>query len=42
MSGSRFRSSKALQMGLVHEVVSAEELDQRVNEYVSEVLTAAP
>ena len=42
LTGARFPAARAQSIGLVHEVVSAVELDKRVSDYVREILTAAP
>ena len=42
LSGMRFRSDKALKMGLIHESVSAEQLDESVEKYVTELLSSGP
>jgi methylglutaconyl-CoA hydratase len=42
LTGARFSARRALEVGLVHEVVPAAELDASVARYVSEILTAAP
>ena len=40
LTGERFRAPKAFEIGLVHEVVKMEELDQKVEEKVQEILSA--
>jgi methylglutaconyl-CoA hydratase len=42
LTGMRFSAARAREIGLVHAVTSVETLDERVNEYVREVLTAGP
>jgi methylglutaconyl-CoA hydratase len=42
LTGARFPASRAKEIGLVHAVVPAEELDATVDQYVREILTAAP
>ena len=42
LTGARFPASRAKEIGLVHAVVQAHELDGRVAEYVREILTSAP
>lgn len=42
LTGMRFDAARAQAIGLVHTVVSAEELDVAVARYVGEVLSAAP
>jgi len=42
LTGRRFDAMKAREIGLVHEVVPADELDAAVNRYVTEALSAAP
>jgi methylglutaconyl-CoA hydratase len=42
LTGMRFDAVRARDIGLVHSVVSANELDARVGRYVQEVLSAAP
>jgi methylglutaconyl-CoA hydratase len=42
LTGARFPASRAKEIGLVHAVVPASELDTQVAEYVREILTAAP
>jgi methylglutaconyl-CoA hydratase len=42
LTGMRFSAVRAEAIGLVHAVTSAETLDERVQQYVREVLTAAP
>ena len=42
LTGARFPASRAKEIGLVHAVVPAHELDMKVAEYVREVLTSAP
>ena len=42
LSGARFSASRAKEIGLVHAVVPADELDAKVEEYVREILTGAP
>jgi methylglutaconyl-CoA hydratase len=42
LTGMRFDAARALDIGLVHAVVPADQLDQRVSAYVKEILSAAP
>lgn len=42
LTGRRFDANKAKEIGLVHEVVAAAELDAAVERYVAEALSAAP
>jgi methylglutaconyl-CoA hydratase len=42
LTGMRFDAVRAREIGLVHAVVPADRLDARVNEYVQELLSAAP
>jgi methylglutaconyl-CoA hydratase len=42
LTGMRFSAAKAQAIGLVHEVVAAAQLDEAVNRYVVEALSAAP
>lgn len=42
LTGMRFTAARAREIGLVHSVVPAAGLDERVNGYVSEILGAAP
>jgi methylglutaconyl-CoA hydratase len=42
VTGERFDAETALRIGLVHEVVPADELDAAVERIVSEILTAGP
>lgn len=42
LTGRRFDAMKAKEIGLVHEVVAANELDAAVERYVTEALSAAP
>jgi methylglutaconyl-CoA hydratase len=42
LTGSRFSAARAREVGLVHAVVAAAELDRTVSQYVHEILTAAP
>jgi methylglutaconyl-CoA hydratase len=42
LTGARFSATRAKEIGLVHEVVPAVELDTAVNRYVDELLTAGP
>jgi methylglutaconyl-CoA hydratase len=42
LSGARFSSQRALDIGLVHEVVAAADLDATVDRYVTEALAAGP
>jgi methylglutaconyl-CoA hydratase len=42
LTGMRFDAARAFDIGLVHAVVPADQLDQRVAAYVKEILTAAP
>jgi len=42
VTGARFSAARAREIGLVHAVVPAAELDARVNEYVGEIVTAGP
>jgi methylglutaconyl-CoA hydratase len=42
LTGARFPASRAKDIGLIHEVVPAAELDAAVDRYVGELLTAGP
>lgn len=42
LTGARFSAQRALDIGLVHEVVPAADLDATVERYVAEFLTAGP
>ena len=42
LTGMRFDAARAKEIGLVHAVVAADRLDERVHEYVQELLSAAP
>ena len=42
LTGARFSASRAREIGLVHAVVPAAQLDSAVGDYVRELLTAAP
>ena len=42
LTGRRFSAAKAREIGLVHEVVPAADLDTAVDRYVAEALTASP
>jgi len=42
LTGARFSAARAREIGLVHAVVAADELDARVAQYVREVLTSGP
>jgi methylglutaconyl-CoA hydratase len=42
LTGARFSAARAREIGLVHAVVPADELDARVAQYVREVLTSGP
>ncbi len=42
LTGMRFNAARAREIGLVHAVVTADQLDGRVAEYVREILSAAP
>jgi methylglutaconyl-CoA hydratase len=42
LTGMRFDAARALDIGLVHAVVPADQLDQRVAAYVKEILSAGP
>jgi methylglutaconyl-CoA hydratase len=42
LTGMRFNAERAREIGLVHAVVTLDQLDARVHEYVKEVLTAGP
>jgi methylglutaconyl-CoA hydratase len=42
LTGARFSAARAKEIGLVHEVVTALELDAAVNRYVRELLSAGP
>jgi methylglutaconyl-CoA hydratase len=42
LTGARFDAARAREIGLVHEVVAASDLDVAVSRRVDEVLTAAP
>ena len=42
LTGTRFDAALAKEIGLVHAVVAADRLDERVNQYIQELLSAAP
>ncbi|MBT6326600.1 MAG: enoyl-CoA hydratase/isomerase family protein [Bdellovibrionales bacterium] len=42
LSGERFSASQAMTMGLIHQIVSADKLDEAINIKVNEFLKAAP
>jgi methylglutaconyl-CoA hydratase len=42
LTGARFDAARAHAIGLVHAVVAPDDLDRKVDEYVRELLTAAP
>jgi methylglutaconyl-CoA hydratase len=42
LSGERFTAAEAVRIGLVHEVVAAETIDQRINEVLGVLLLAGP
>jgi methylglutaconyl-CoA hydratase len=42
LTGARFSAARSREIGLVHAVVPADELDARVAQYVREVLTSGP
>jgi methylglutaconyl-CoA hydratase len=42
LTGMRFDAARAKEIGLVHAVVPAPEIDARVNTYLNEILSAAP
>ena len=42
LTGARFSAARAREIGLVHAVVPAGELDTRVADYLREVLTSGP
>ena len=42
LTGARFTAARAKEIGLVHAVVAAADLDATVNRYVQELLTAGP
>jgi methylglutaconyl-CoA hydratase len=42
LTGARFSAARAREIGLVHDVVSARDLDATVNRHVTELLTAGP
>ncbi len=42
LTGARFHATRAKEIGLVHAVVAAAELDETVKQYVVEALTASP
>jgi methylglutaconyl-CoA hydratase len=42
LTGMRFDAARAKDIGLVHAVVPADQLDQRVADYVKEILSAGP
>jgi methylglutaconyl-CoA hydratase len=42
LTGSRFSALRAREIGLVHAIETADDLDTRVQEYVSHVLSAGP
>ena len=42
LTGMRFDAARAKEIGLVHAVVPADQLDRRVADYVKEILSAGP
>jgi methylglutaconyl-CoA hydratase len=42
LTGARFAAARAREIGLVHDVVAAGDLDRSVDRYVQEILTAGP
>ena len=42
LTGARFSASRAKEIGLVHAVVSTNQLEVKIEEYVREILTGAP
>ena len=42
LTGERFDAARAAQIGLVHDVVRAEDLDEAVNAYLAEICSAGP
>ena len=42
LTGMRFDAARAREIGLVHAVVTADQMDRRVADYVQELLSAAP
>jgi methylglutaconyl-CoA hydratase len=42
LTGARFSAARARELGLVHAVVPASDLDSTIDAYVRELLTAAP
>lgn len=42
LTGMRFDAARAKEIGLVHAVVTGDQMDRRVAEYVQEILSAAP
>jgi methylglutaconyl-CoA hydratase len=42
LTGARFSAARAREIGLVHHVVTAEQLDARVNEIAGDLLTSGP
>ena len=42
LTGERFEAGEALRIGLVHEVTTAEELDQAVEAAIAELLSSGP
>ena len=42
LTGARFSAARAKEIGLVHEIVAAAELDAAIDRYVKELLTAGP
>ena len=42
LTGMRFDAARAKDIGLVHAVVSADQLDRRIADYVKEILSAGP
>ena len=42
LTGARFPASRAKEIGLVHAVVRADDLDAKIDEYVREILTGSP
>ena len=42
LTGMRFSAARALEIGLVHAVVAEEQVDETVQQYVREALSAGP
>ena len=42
LTGARFSAQRALEMGLVHAVVPAADLDITIDRYVGEIMTSGP